>query len=291
LTLFSRALRQGKKKMRLKHNKKRNTAFVYEALVRELTESVVKNNKNKQNKIVSIIKEHFPTNSILKEELELYKSIYETKSIQKHTAEKIVFEVKTKRDKLDKKKLFQEQSALINKINKTLSAKLYSNFVPNYKTIASVYSIFQDTLPIKDRVLLEENIVDQMSSSIGDINDRKQPIDSLTYKTFVEKFNKEYSDALNFEQKKVLSHYISSFVDNGIEFKAVLNEEIGEIKDQIKKFKVKKSLSEDETLKNKLEKVYNILDNVKTREPDLEVVEMVLNAQQLVEELNNSDEH
>ena len=32
--------------MRLKHNKKRNTAFVYEALVRELTESVVKNNKN-----------------------------------------------------------------------------------------------------------------------------------------------------------------------------------------------------------------------------------------------------
>ena len=45
--------------MRLKHNKKRNTAFVYEALVRELTQSVVKNNKNKQNKIVSIIKEHF----------------------------------------------------------------------------------------------------------------------------------------------------------------------------------------------------------------------------------------
>ena len=37
--------------MRLKHNKKRNTAFVYEALVRELTESVVKNNKNKQNKV------------------------------------------------------------------------------------------------------------------------------------------------------------------------------------------------------------------------------------------------
>ena len=41
--------------MRLKHNKKRNTAFVYEALVRELTESVVRNNKNKQNKIVSIL--------------------------------------------------------------------------------------------------------------------------------------------------------------------------------------------------------------------------------------------
>ena len=58
--------------MRLKHNKKRNTAFVYEALVRELTESVVKHNKNKQNKIVSIIKEHFGHESLLKEELELW---------------------------------------------------------------------------------------------------------------------------------------------------------------------------------------------------------------------------
>ena len=58
--------------MRLKHNKKRNTAFVYEALVRELTESVVKNNRNKQNRIVSIIKDHFKQDSVLKEELELY---------------------------------------------------------------------------------------------------------------------------------------------------------------------------------------------------------------------------
>ena len=39
-----------------KHNKKRNTAFVYEALVRELTESVVKNNKNKQKTDPNIIK-------------------------------------------------------------------------------------------------------------------------------------------------------------------------------------------------------------------------------------------
>ena len=61
-------------KMRLKHNKKRNTAFVYEALVRELTQSVVKNNKNKQNKIVSIIKEHFGSKTVLKEELKTHKA-------------------------------------------------------------------------------------------------------------------------------------------------------------------------------------------------------------------------
>ena len=37
--------RQRKLKSKLKHNKKRNTAFLYEMLVRELTKSVVKKNE------------------------------------------------------------------------------------------------------------------------------------------------------------------------------------------------------------------------------------------------------
>lgn len=276
--------------MRLKHNKKRNTAFVYEALVRELTESVVKNNKNKQNKIVSIIKDHFAGDSVLKEELGLYKSIYETKEIGKTTAEKIVVQVKEKHDSLDKKRLFQEQSALINKINKTLSNKVYNNFVPNYKTIASVYSIFQDALPVKDRVLLEENIVDQMSSSAGETKDVQQPLDALTYNTFVTKFNEEYKDTLNEGQKSLLGNYISSFADNGIELKTYLNEEIGRLKDGILKASSIKEVLSDESLKEKLEQVYNVLDNTKNKEIDTETVEIVLNTQQLLEELENNDD-
>ncbi len=273
--------------MRLKHNKKRNTAFVYEALVRELTESVVKNNKNKQNKIVSIIKEHFAGDSMLKEELNLYKSIYETRELEKTTAEKIMVQVKEKHESLDKKRLFQEQSALISKINKTLSTKVYNNFVPNYKTIASVYSIFQDALPVKDRVLLEENIVEQMSSSVGEINDVQQPLDALTYNTFVNKFNEEYKDVLSESQKSLLGSYISSFADNGVELKLYLNEEIGRLKEGINKARNIKEISSDENLKQKLEEVYNILDNTKNKEIDTETVEIVLNTQQLLEELNN----
>lgn len=275
--------------MRLKHNKKRNTAFVYEALVRELTDSVVKNNKNKQNKIVSIIKEHFTGSSALKEELELYKSIYETRDIEKTTAEKIVFQVKEAHDNLDKKKLFQEQSALINKINKTLSNKVYNNFVPNYKTIASVYSIFQQALPIKDRVILEENIVDQMSSSLNEVPQEQQPIDSLTYRTFVSKFNEEYSNALSGEQKKLLEHYISSFADNGIELKVFLNEEISRLKEGLNRSKNKDDIKNDETLKENIDKVYNVLDRTKEKQIDVETLEIVLNTQQLLEDLERDD--
>ena len=278
--------------MRLRHNKKRNTAFVYEALVRELTESVVKNNRNKQNKIVSIIKECFEGPSLLKEELELYKSIYETKDIEKSTAEKIVFQVKQRYDSLDKKRLFQEQSALINKINRTLSTKVYGNFVPNYKTIASVYSIFQNGLPVKDRVLLEQSIVNEMSSSVEVQKETiQQPIDTLTYKTFVNKFNEEYSSLLSENQKLLLSKYISSFADNGLELKVYLNEEVGILKTKINEFKNSAHILNDISLKEKFEKVYTVLEQIKNKHIDTEVIEIVLSAQEMVEELNEIEDN
>lgn len=275
--------------MRLKHNKKRNTAFVYEALVRELTESVVKNNKNKQNKIVSIIKDHFTKGSALNEELNLYKTIYETKDVEKNIAEKIVVEVKQKYNSLDKRSLFVEQSALINKINKTLSNKIFSNFVPNYKSIASVYSIFQDALPIKDRVLLEENIVDQMSSSVVIKEETQQPIDSLVYSTFVDKFNQEYSESLNEGQKTLLSHYISSFADNGLELKVYLNEEITRLKDKLTEARTAEEERENSSMSDKLSKVYTILEDTKDRPIDTETLEVVLKTQDLLEEIENND--
>ncbi len=277
--------------MRLKHNKKRNTAFVYEALIRELTKSVIKNNKNKQNKIVSIMKEHFSSESTLSQELELYKSLYETKEIEKRLAERIVVEAKQQYCNLDKKKIFKEQSALINKINRTLSKELFTNFVPNYKNLASVYSIFQDTLPAKDRVLLEENIVLQMSESTDRVEEDKRPIDNIVYKSFVGKFNEEYSNVLTEDQKSLLGKYISSFADNGLEMKVYLNEEVGSLKNKLVKIKNKYG-DQDKDLKSKIDKVYYILESYKDREIDLSLVEIVLNTQQIVKELeedaNNS---
>ena len=275
--------------MRLKHNKKRNTAFVYEALIRELTKSVVKNNKHKQNKIVSIMKEHFAQGTELSKELDVYKSIYETKDIEKRIAEKIIVEAKEKYSGLNKGSIFKEQSALINKINKTLSKNIFNNFIPNYKNIATVYSIFQETLPIKDRVLLEENIVEQMSASVQARQEEQQPMDNIIYSTFVSKFNDEYSNKLNENQKELLTKYISSFSDNGLEMKYYLNEEIGSLKDKLQDCKNVPEISEDNSLKNKIDKVYSILDSYKEKEIDTDLIELVLKTQELVEEIENND--
>ena len=275
--------------MRLKHNKKRNTAFVYEALVRELTKSIVKNNKNKQMKIVSIMKEHFAKGTELNKELGLYKSVYETRDIEKRLAEKIVVEAKKNYQVLDKRNIFREQSALINKINKTLSKNLYNTFVPNYKNIATVYSIFQEALPVKDRVLLEENIIQQMSESCEAPQEEQLPIDNIVYGTFVNKFNEEYSGRLSENQKCLLQKYISSFSDNGIELKYYLNEEIGSLKAQLVECKKDKDIINDNGIKDKIDKVYSILESYKEKEIDLDLVEVVLRTQEFLEEISEDD--
>ena len=277
--------------MRLKHNKKRNTAFVYEALIRELTKSVVRNNKYKQNKIVSIMREHFAQGTELSKELDVYKSIYETRDIEKRLAEKIIVEAKHKYSILNKSNIFREQSALINKINKILSKDIFNNFVPNYKNIATAYSIFQDALPVKDRVLLEENIVEQMSASAGNFAEVQQPIDNIVYGKFVSSFNEEYSKKLNENQKDLLTRYISSFSDNGLEMKVYLNEEIGKLKKDQINCKQDADITSDNSLKEKIDKVYSILESYKEKEIDTDLIELVLRTQELVEEITKDDDN
>ena len=128
--------------MRLKHNKKRNTAFIYEALIRELTKTIIKGDPNKRKKIVSIVKEHFAKGTALSKELEIYKSLYETSNLDNNTAEKLMFEAKVAYATLNKKKVFDEQSDLIKKVNKSLAGSIFGNFVPNYRNLASLYTIF-----------------------------------------------------------------------------------------------------------------------------------------------------
>ena len=63
---------------KLRHNKKRNTAFLYEALIREVTKCILSKDALKKAKIVSIVREHFARGTSLRKELEIFKAVYET---------------------------------------------------------------------------------------------------------------------------------------------------------------------------------------------------------------------
>ena len=73
----------------MKHNKKRNTAFLYECLIAELSERTF--NKKDRKNVINIIKESFNKHSELYKELQLYKSLYEhTCSLNKEDSQRLL---------------------------------------------------------------------------------------------------------------------------------------------------------------------------------------------------------
>ena len=145
--------------MRIKHNKKRNTAFVYEALIKEATVAILKKEDTKRDKAIGLIKAHFKVGSTLRKDLDCYRSLCETQNLDRLTSEKILKESKLQRRLLDPTGLFKAQSVLIKDVNKELSPQVFNNFVPNYKSLATIAQIFSAKVSPKNRVILENEII------------------------------------------------------------------------------------------------------------------------------------
>ena len=268
--------------MRLKHNKKRNTAFLFEVLSREYVKAIIKKSLSKQNIIKDLIKEHFCKPSVLNEELSLYREIVESKNLNEEEAISILEEAKERYKTLNKKDIFHKQNVLIKEMNYRLTQDVFTNFVPNYKNLATIYNIFNNKTSIKEKMLLEQRLIENL---ISKKEEGIQHVDNLTYKTFVKKFNEKYTDLPN-EQKELLTNYIASFADNSLNLKNYLNEQIGDLKDELKKHKVN-SAFESEDMKEKYDQLLTKLESYKDSEIDYIMVSEVLKIQEVVRELKD----
>jgi hypothetical protein len=272
----------------MKHNKKRNTAFLYETLVRELTSSVVSKDASRKNKIVSVMKEFFKRDTPLGLELELYRTLYETVDVDAMTAEKLLLEVKRVYLGLNQDEVFDQQSALIGTINRELGKDTFNTFVPNYKDLATISQIFDKRTTIKKRTLLENNVLNKMTTGAAPLTESTmKPVDNLVYSTFVNKFNDQYSDTLREEQNKLLSAYIVSFSDNGIALKMFLNEELARLKNVITESRSLNEIAADKNMLNKTDKVVETIESFKTRQIDRKMLMQVMKIQELAAEINN----
>lgn len=269
--------------MKVKHNKKRNTAFVYEALIKEATNAIVKNDIERKDKIVKIVKQYFEPFSELKRDLDCYRSLYETRHTGKEISEKIMKEVKLSKRLIDPEGLFKQQTNLIKDINKDLGPETFNNFVPNYKTLATIFQMFNDTSP-KQQIMLENQMIDFMISDEPKKEDMV-PIDNLVYNSFVKKFNEKYGDDLLKEQKELIMHYITSFVDNSIELKMFLNEEIGRLKNKLREAKDIEEIKSDNSMMEKADNVILKLDSYSKETVNETMLLTVLRTQKLVKEI------
>ena len=118
--------------MKVKHSKFKNTAILFELLVKQITHEVLSNStKNVSEKI---IKEFFSSNKELAKELRLYNQIVKEKYSSIDDAKLFLEEVAKERVKLDENKLNREKYNLIKTIKESYDLdKFLSSNLQNYK--------------------------------------------------------------------------------------------------------------------------------------------------------------
>lgn len=272
--------------MRTRYNKKRNTAFVYEVLIREGTSAILQKDEQRKSAIVKIIKKHFSTRSLLYKDLECYQSLQERQSLSEDKCLRVVKEARLQKRMIDPSTLFKQQTNLIKDVNKELEPAVFNNFVPNYKSLANIYQMFSDNIDPKSAVILEELVVGHMSKDSVPLPELE--IDNLILETFINKFNNKYNDKLMTEQKRLLNLYISSFVDNSVELKMFLNEELIRLKKGLKSSKSNVYISVDDQMKVKTEQIIEKLEGYRQVEADENMLLTILKVQQLVGEIEEN---
>ena len=225
---------------KVKHNKIRNTGLLFEFLLRQITSDVL--NKNNGH-AVKIVKEKFNENTELGKELALYNILINKKFKSDSKADYFINEVMKARNDLNNSVLRRERYNLIKEIQSNYDLqKFMSSKVPNYKTYASIYTLFEYNNSLSPDQKTESffNIVEHVTTDEKSIKlsetVRTLPDDEdlriLTYKTLLEKFNQKYTK-LSGAQKNLLREYINN-VSNTNSLKDTLKEIVKGLKEDLK---------------------------------------------------------
>ena len=280
---------------KVKHNKIRNTGLLFEFLLRQITSDVL--NKD-DGKAVQIVKQRFHENTELGKELALYNILINKKFKSDKQANYFINEVIGGRNNLNNSILRRERYNLIKEIQSNYNLqKFLSSKVPNYKTYASIYKLFEysDSLSPDQKTESFFNIVEhvttsdksiRLSESIPTLPD-DEDLRILTYKTLLEKFNSKYKK-LNLSQKSLLRAYINN-VSGTNSLKEFIEKVIPAIKKDLKKYSTN---LKDKVVKIKMNEAIKSIDKFcavgKTNTIKDSVVVQTMRYLELLKELKKS---
>ena len=253
----------------LKHSKYKNTAILFEMLVRKLTSETLTSDKTVT---VEIIKKYFGKNTALSKELQLYNALIKEQLNSEATALDFIRSCKETHNKLNKSLLKRQRYNLVKEISENFDFQKISKIrINNYKELASVYKLFEYNEADNPKSLLEckTSIVGHLLGQTKTTNTTDALIETyrshdknvrlLAYKMLVDKFNKKYS-GLNESQKEILNKFITH-VNDSESLKQYFEKIIPGIKKQLKEQVVKIS---DKATKIKVDKLSEMLCNVET---------------------------
>lgn len=226
------------KPIKMKHNKRKNTGFLFEVLVSELSKAIMEGKKYTGKALVDAMKRFFGPATVLGRDLQLYKGIYDSEGIPKPVAERILRECKESRLFIDHTQLEREQAAFCYFLEEAFGPDILSSFIPNYRCLASIYQVFGvSSAAPKTQAILESALIDYMSAERGKERSVKdvEPIDGLLLSAMGKKAQEKYASFLP-EQKQLMRDY-AGFLDNDADSVLRLNETVKRLKGDLEAFK------------------------------------------------------
>lgn len=226
------------KPLKMKHNKRKNTGFLFEVLVSELSKAVMEGKKHTGKVLVDVMKRYFGPKTVMGQDLQLYKGIYDTDGIPKPVAERILRESKESRLFLDRERLEKEQAEFCYFLEEAFGSDIMNSFIPNYRCLASIYQVFGvSSGNPKTQAILESALVEYMSAERGKETSAKdvEPIDGLLLSVMGKKAQEKYASFLP-EQKQLMRDY-AGFLDGDPDSVLRLNEAIKRLRGVLEAFK------------------------------------------------------
>jgi hypothetical protein len=260
---------------KIKHSKFKNTGFIFELLVRQITSEIMSSSKSVAE---TILKEHFNGKKELSKELKLYQYLINEKYNSETKAEKFIDTILEARKRLDERKLIKEKYNLIKVIKETYSLdEFIKSPISNYKTLASIYKIFETvssdeqfdpTDIVSSRFTIAESIINSSIQNkdarvkdavLDEYKKQDEDLRAISYKILVENFNSKYKNLSN-EQKGLLKEYINNINNTGklneyvsIEISNLVNslKEVGsKIADKVTKIKLAETIANIKKIKS-----------------------------------------
>lgn len=273
---------------RIKHSKVKNTGLIFELLVRQVASDTM---NNRDSRALRIIKRSFKLNSLLSQELKLYRSLHEEKFVNAK-AETFVTAVTTARKTINESLLKKEKYNLIKEIRSAFNIEdFFKSRVSNYKLHAAIYKLFEHAEAddpkeyVENKFAILEHVSTVAKKSVNTqsaLVAEQKDLRILASKIMIEKFNEKYS-SLSASQKNMLREYINN-VTNSTELKKYILKETKSLAEQLTKLK---TIVPSKVIRIKLTEVANLLNQINKKHTieDKDVLTM-LKYYELVDELN-----
>lgn len=203
------------------HNKKRNTALLYEFLVRTISSALVEGDKKKSSTALRILRRYYKPGTHLYKEFRLFNALVKSTVSSDAVVSSILSEAKAAAAGTDVTALDREKSLLIRSINHMLKDEnFYDQPVAEYRLYATIQTLLNEwRKPVGTSDIaslanyenqLREWLLSEKKKEDHTLIDETPGTTRLLMKVMMKKLNEKYSATLNEEQREIIKAYAFS---------------------------------------------------------------------------------